>query len=262
MKPDIAKPSAEDLFEMNENTTATTADRPGLREAEARAAVYRFMSAAYLAPPQRDFLRDLANGDLVGELARVLEATAVPDPGSLVSRLSVKGGPGALRQEYYDLFAVPAGRYVFPFEDVHRGAPSDGSAGKGPLLGKWAIAAMRMYRQAGARLNDSCTELPTHVGVELSFMSFLCQQQVDAARQLEDRNPGDSPVVDADLPHRYRQLQLRFLSEHLTEWFPMLRRAVEANASTDFYPGYAQFTDEFLSRDAATLLAAAQLDGE
>src|SRR5512139_118915 len=114
------------------------------------------------------------------------------------------------------LIAVPAGRYVTPFEDVYRGASVDRRLG--PLLGEHAVAVMRLYREAGGDVDQDCKELPTHVGVELAFMSFLCGRE--AAARSGERCADAVGQGAATAGAYYRGLQVRFLREHLAEWFP------------------------------------------
>lgn len=148
-----------------------------------------------------------------------------------------------------NVFAVPAGRYVSPFEDVYRGQSA--TMKWGPLLGERAVAASRFYREGGAEIDRTCKELPTHIGVELSFMSFLCQGEAAAILRQEEADPNEQ-IRGADSV-RYRALQSRFLREHLNAWFPQLSRTIQANAKSTFYRGLARITEEFLARDAAVL---------
>ena len=55
---------------------------------------------------------------------------------------------------------------------------------------------------------------------------------------------------------RYRELQLKFLDEHLNAWFPHLSRSIQANAKSNFYRGLARITEAFLAYDTSGLLGA------
>jgi TorA maturation chaperone TorD len=225
------------------------------QEAAARANMYRFLSAVYLSPVDEELLRQLVDHDFLDELSTMFGEQAVAELKGYASHASVDEDLQHLKQEYMDLFAVPTGRYVTPFEDVYRGGMADDEKGRGPLLGERAIAVTRTYRSAGAAMDRACKELPTHVGVELSFMSFLCEQEAvatcheesDAATNREEKEPTEST--------RYRELQSRFLQEHLNQWFPQLSARIQARAGKPFYRGLAAVTEEFLSRDASGLLA-------
>ena len=228
------------------------------QDAAARANMYRFLSAVYLFPVDEDLLRQLIDHDFLDELSTLFGEQAVAELKGFASHASVDEDLQHLKQEYMDLFAVPTGRYVTPFEDVYRGGMADDEKGKGPLLGERAIAVTRAYRSAGAAMDRACKELPTHVGVELSFMSFLCEREAvatcsegsAAATIREEKKPTESA--------RYRELQSRFLQEHLNQWFPRLSARIQARAGKPFYRGLAVVTEEFLSRDASSLLAQVQ----
>jgi TorA maturation chaperone TorD len=231
------------------------------QSAEARANMYRFLSTVYLFPIDEDLLRRLVDEDFLDELSILFGERAVVDLRDFAATVDVEEDLPSLRQEYMDLFAVPTGRYVTPFEDVFRGRSADGKEVRGPLLGDRAIAVTRAYRGAGAEMDGACMELPTHVGVELSFMNYLCEREAAADR---NQDSGAAPDLEKDKfaeSVRYRELQCRFLQEHLNTWFPQLRSAIQASAGGPLYRGLAELTEEFLSRDAAALLAQMQDQG-
>ena len=220
---------------------------PARQDAQARAGMYSFLAAVYLRPPTADMIRRLTVGDFLAELAALFGEETVADLREFASDAHHGGNCDYLDQEYMNLFAVPTGRYVSPFEDVYRGMTVGGVLKRGPLMGERTIAARRIYRTAGADMNRTCRELPTHIGVELSFMSFLCERQ---AAEMDDDE--QKIVADGD---RYRELQIRFLREHLNNWFPQLNQTIQANAKSSFYRGMARITAVFLDHDTARLLA-------
>jgi len=219
---------------------------------QAREQLYHFLAAAYLRPLTPEALRHLTDPDVLQELATLFGEEAIMTLSGF-SRAREETGGERLQQEFMDLFAVPAGRYVTPFEDVYRGASAERQLG--PLLGEHAVAVKRLYRAAGGDVDESCKELPTHIGVELAFMSFLCGREA-AARCAE----GDASAVEtgagAPAPCAfYRTLQLRFLREHLNAWFPQLSEAIQERAASDLYRGLAELTEAVLQRDAAWLMS-------
>jgi TorA maturation chaperone TorD len=222
-------------------------------DAEARGNMYRFLSAVYLGPPTPDLVRRVVDADFLDELSSLFGEEAVAALREFAATAHPTEDLGSLKQEYMDLFAVPTGRYVTPFEDVYRGTTADGKQERGPLLGVRAIAVRRRYRQAGAEMDRDCKELPTHIGVELSFMGFLCESEAAAIRSetrhaLPHEEQGNVPQST-----EYRKLQMRFLQEHLNDWFPQLSRSIQANAKSHFYRGLAMITEEFLVRDMESL---------
>jgi TorA maturation chaperone TorD len=213
--------------------------------------MYRFLSAVYLGPPSEELLRQLLEGDFLRQLSTLFSRRPVAEIGRFAKAFDPDRDSGSLRQEYMDLFVVPTGRYVTPFEDVYRGGSREGQP-TGPLLGGSAVRVVRLYREAGAKLDSTCTELPTHVGVELSFMSFLCRRQAETLTGDPERR--DASRTRAECA-RYRAIQTGFLREHLNEWFPQLSRRIQARTRSAFYRGLALLTDEFIARDLAHLSA-------
>jgi TorA maturation chaperone TorD len=223
------------------------------RDAQARADMYGFLAAVYLCPPTADLMRYLLADDFLEELSSLFGEEVVAD----LKKFAVDTHPdsdfAAVDQEYMNLFAVPTGRYVTPFEDVYRGITSEGTLKRGPLLGERAIAARRIYRAAGADMDRTCKELPTHIGVELSYMSFLCEREAAAIGDEEGQALPDEKKRAAADSGRYRELQIKFLDEHLNAWFPQLSRSIQANAKSNFYRGLARITEAFLAYDTAGL---------
>jgi len=215
--------------------------------------MYTFLSAAFLHPPTGDLLRQILDQNFLMGLSALFSREAITELKEFAASASVDADLASLRQEYMDLFAVPTGRYVTPFEDVYQGEGVEGAPERGPLLGQRAIAVRRLYRQAGAEMGPECKELPTLIGVELSFMGFLCEREQEAISHDED---GVSTDVEGGTgaAARYRALQRKFLLNHLNAWFPQLSKAIHAKAKSRLYPGLALITEEFLARDAVELL--------
>ncbi len=226
------------------------------QDAQARADMYAFLAAVYLRPPTPDLMRYLLAEDFLEELSSLFGEEIVVDLKKFAADTHPDSDFAAVDQEYMNLFAVPTGRYVTPFEDVYQGQIVDGMLQRGPLLGERAIAARRIYRAAGADMDRTCKELPTHIGVELSYMNFLCERQAAAIGDEEGQALPDEEKRVAANSAGYRILQKKFLDEHLNAWFPHLSRSIQANAKSNFYRGLARITEAFLAYDTAGLLSA------
>jgi TorA maturation chaperone TorD len=224
-------------------------------DAEARAIMYRFLAAVYLIAPNKDLLRHTLATDFLAELTAHLSEEAVMDLKQFAATADPDKVVALVKQDYMDLFAVPTGRYVIPFEDVYLGRTSEGKQERGPLMGHRAIAVRKMYRRAGAEMDQTCKELPSHVGVELSFMSFLCEREAAKLGGEESAVISEPEKIKATGPAGYCEFQIRFLQEHLNAWFPQLNQSIQANAKTQFYRGLASITATFLVRDTTNLLA-------
>ncbi|MEJ2179697.1 MAG: molecular chaperone TorD family protein, partial [Gammaproteobacteria bacterium] len=152
---------------------------------------------------------------------------------------------------YMNLFVVPTGQYVTPFEDIYRGKTADGQPQRGPLLGVRAIAAKQLYREAGAQMDGICKELPNHIGVELAFMRFLCERE--AVSLIDSSVIEQAESNDFSQAEIYRAYQIRFLGEHLTDWFPQLNEEIQKNSQHVFYQAIANITQYFLQQDLSRL---------
>lgn len=224
----------------------------------ARANFYRFLATLYLQQPTQEILQHCADVTVIDELqslfgdevkAEFNELTVLDEQDSLAER----------RQEYMDLFVVPAGHYVAPFEDVYRGMRLDGKQERGPLLGDRAVAVKTIYRLVGANLDKTCKELPTHIGVELLFMSFLCEQEATGYEH-EVTDKSNETANEESTASIFRQWQLKFLHEHLTDWFPQLNQAIQEKTDSVFYRGIAKLTMAFLNRDKDGLMKQLRYD--
>ena len=224
------------------------------QDAQARADMYSFLSAVYLRPPTPDLVRYLLAEDLLWELSSLFGEESVAELKKFAASGYLDNDFASIDLEYINLFAVPTGRYVTPFEDVYRGIAVGGMLQRGPLFGEQAVAARREYRKAGADMDRACMELPTHIGVELSFMSFLCEREATAIRDEKEQDPPTDVKRTAAGPARYREFQIKFLNQHLNAWFPKLNRSIQANAKIPFYRWMAQITESFLAYDTARLL--------
>jgi TorA maturation chaperone TorD len=229
---------------------------------QARERLYHFLAAAFLRPLTPEALHQLTNPEVLNELAQMFGEEAIAALRDHAATSPGEAAAQSLQQEFMDLFAVPGGRYVTPFEDVYRGASPERKLG--PLLGEHAVAVRRLYRAAGGEVEAHCKELPTHIGVELAFMSFLCAKE--AAARCDDADASPSSEADASrseedaqrqgcATERYRALQGMFLREHLNAWFPRLNRAIQEQAASGLYRGLAELTEAVLERDAAWLLS-------
>jgi TorA maturation chaperone TorD len=223
------------------------------QDAEARGDMYRFLASVYLQPPPLELVQHITDETFLDELAGLFGDDAVAELKAYASAIDLKEEVSLLKQEYMDLFAVPTGRYVTPFEDVYRGIRQDGSQERGPLLGERAITAKILYREAGAQVDQACRELPTHIGVELAFMEFLCKHEAAAIGREEREESLDGEQGEAEEAGIYRRYQMKFLTEHLYEWFPQLSRAILDKSSSQFYRGLAQLTEQFIAMDLGAL---------
>jgi TorA maturation chaperone TorD len=138
-----------------------------------------------------------------------------------------------LAQEHLRLFGgLTYGRSPPPpYESVWRG--------EGKLMGKVTSSVLRTYNEAGMELASGTTEPPDHVGVELSYLSYLCSKEADAHRS-----------CDSTEMARYSRMQYDFLRQHVVRWVPSFCQHIARADTTGFYQGIAILTREFLLADS------------
>lgn len=217
--------------------------------ATARANMYTFLSAAFLGPPSEEFLAPLLTDSFVDGLEEIFGATAVDGLRQFVCEFL--GDLEALDQEFQDLFMVPLGRYVTPYEAVYRDERQIGDARvRGLLMGPSTLAVKQLYREAGAAVSEDFKDLPDHIGLELACMEFLCRGEAQAWDQ-----------ENLDEVRRLRDFQRRLLQEHLLQWVPRLCRRIRESATGPLYRGIASLTEAYLADEAGTLAAPVGASG-
>lgn len=210
--------------------------------------MYRFLSAAFLQPPNEAFVTPLLADGFIAELEETFGATAVADLRSFVREF--QGDYVSLDQEFQDLFMVPLGRYVTPYEAVYRDEREAGETRvRGLLMGPSTLAVKQLYRQAGAAISEHFKDLPDHVGLELACMEFLCQAEARAWDK-----------EDLDEMCRVRGLQRRLLQEHLLQWIPALCERIRERAAGPLYRGIASLTEAYLQQEAEALTLPTLVD--
>jgi TorA maturation chaperone TorD len=200
-------------------------------ELDAQAArVYHFLSRAFLQPPDLAYLKSAA--DWCAELLIQQEIL----PGELVAALEAMQAALApevteervqeFQQEFVRLFRGLSPRYSPPppYESVHR---------EGRLWGASTVAVRKLYRQWGLEPAEAFRgEPPDHLGLELQFMGFLCEQ----AHTAEDEGRRREAL----------QTQQAFLEEHLS-WIEAFEERTLTYDPHRFYEGLLRLTSAWLT---------------
>ena len=130
--------------------------------------------------------------------------------------------------EHYQLFV----HNVFPYESIFLG--DDGLLG-----GTITEGVAGFYQRIG--FVPASDESADHISTELSAMAYLCFAELDA--------------IEDEIPHqveRLRQLQRRFLDEHLMRWLPAFVFAVEQQ-DPNIYADVVRQSFELVCRHRAQL---------
>lgn len=140
--------------------------------------------------------------------------------------------PQALLVDYARLFIGPAQPVAMPYASFW--LTDDQS-----MRHAATAAVLDFYEQGGFDLSEDFRELPDHIAAELEFLYLLIFTQNQAQYA---GNPGEAAGA--------RELQRRFVAEHLVAWVGAFAGAVESGADTAFYRELAAFTARFVRMEA------------
>ena len=225
-------------------TPATPTGAQDLAElALARRDLYRFLSAAFLAAPAPELLAKIRDEDFLTALADWFSTEVVENLRRAGQGMETEGFSQAARREYTNLFVVPGGQNLAPYESVFRDRREiEGREIAGLLLGPSAVAVQQWYRLAALEISEEFKELPDHIGLELHYLAYLCAKEQEFAAN-----------GDAGKQTRAREMQRDFLKAHVLSWLPDLTAKVRAQASLPLYPAIAGLAVEFCRDQLAVL---------
>lgn len=147
------------------------------------------------------------------------------------------------RQEFMNLFKVPGGQYITPYESVFRDARDvGGKRVKGLLMGQSAVNVQNWYKLAAVEISDEYQDLPDHIGLELNFMVHLCGKEQEFADNDDQARLTRAWEIERD-----------FLRAHVIPWAQQLRDKLYDKTQHAFFRTVADLLVEFTRRDLATL---------
>lgn len=201
---------------------------------EMRREMYNVLSSLFLAPPTKELIDLFIHSDLSEELEDILGNVAIANLKNF--RENFNGSYEDVKQEYRDLFIIPLGKYVTPYESVYRGEKK-----KGLLMGPFTLDVKRFYKRISADIEDN-KQLPDHIGVELGILHFLCKREKEFLEKKDEKR-----VVEM------LRLQKEFLQKHLLCWLPDLCEKIFEKTKNNFYLAIAKITLDFVRSDSNTL---------
>ena len=209
-----------------------------------RVGVYSFLSGAFKAPPSLESLESFRSNEFLNLIERVFSADLFTD-----FREALRDAPDivelrkGLDQEFVNLFKVPGGQYVTPYESVFRDTREiAGKEVKGLLLGQSALDVRHWYRLARFEISTEYDDLPDHIVLELRYMADIC------AKEQELEEEGDLKRLE-----RAWEMQRDFLAGHLARWIDDFADRVQNRTRHPYYLTVARRAAEFIDRDLATL---------
>lgn len=196
--------------------------------------VYSLLGAIYYQGPKEELLSNLANEDGLKEFAHHI-ANPLMEQGisQLYQELNDRQGdqnyPVELWEDYNRLFIGPGALLAPPWESVYRSKER-------LVFGEETLQVRDFYQRFGLEVKNLNKEPDDHIGLEMEFIAYLCQEAIQKIQDNEDAVP-------------YIQATRQFLQEHLAQWVPEFCGDIEEGARTGFFRGLAKFTRGWLEFD-------------
>lgn len=238
-RPTLPSSSTPDSARLARAVSAPAADESEARAelaalAGARGTLYRFLAGATLAPPTREAVAALVDpgyGDVLQELLA---------DGRLVESLAVlRQAPVDLPQlvaEYHRLFSIPGPDQLAPYAAMFDpSSPPEGRLLQGPQTS----AVLAAYSAAGYRPARDFDELPDHIGVELSFLASLCDEE------RAHLAAGDTACAAA-----LATTEQQFIRAHLSWLAPGVATALELRTKSPWFLCIAALLRAFVAAEA------------
>ncbi len=205
-----------------------------------RGKIYYWLARLYLlSPTYQDLVRALDS-----QLLQVLRASLNEKGQQSIEWLTTFAknldatAAEQLCEKFYELFSVPIpGKYVPPYESCFRERISANPSGYGEILGAASMKVKAFYTTNGFEPTTANTP-PDHIGIELLFMSKMCEREAEA---IIDKREGDYGNI--------RKQELKFLSEHLYAWIPHFAQELGKVKNIEFYTNLAELTKMFAGHD-------------
>lgn len=210
--------------------------------------LYNFLSQVYLREIDIDFLAQIACR------WRSVDGSSTLSPGSQILGEFARGLDGAdlrmvrrrLAVDYAGLFLSAREQHTPPYESVYTSPDR-------LLMQRAQDEVAQIYLQENLLPPADLREPADHIGLELAFMSFLCEKTIEAVERGE---------YSAAL--HYLRRQRAFLDQHLLIWGPAFCAELRNSAQTAFYKGVSLLTEEYLRMENPTvdeLIHTVETDG-
>lgn len=183
------------------------------------------------AAPDKEWLQSLVNDDLFAEAPMANKNQDMTEGFELLQAWSQRNN-GELSSEQVTELTVDHTRLFVgigqplapPWESVYFNEDR-------MIFQEQTLQVRQWYRRFGLEPEKLQQEPDDHIGLELSFLSYLAGMGVKATAD------GNQAELERSL-----QAQRQFLSEHPLKWIQAWSTLVEKHARTDFYRGLAKVT--------------------
>jgi len=194
--------------------------------ARQRSNIYGLLAAVYRQEVTPDFLQQIKDPRFMGVFSDLGSEKM-----SLFFQKPDKELLEELAVEYARLFLGP-GRHVSPHESVHH-EREDGQWGS--LWGKSTVEVKKLIESTGLDYKDAYKGMPDHISVEFEFIQQVILREEKAWEEADNKTASDC-----------RQLEKKFIEEHLARWIPIFCDKVIGEAELPFYREMAVLTRKFI----------------
>jgi len=212
-----------------------------LKLARARRDIYNFFASLFLQIPDLDFVKKIKDGSLLSFMNCLIWNAEAPEKlkeGMRNLREFIEASEGRSAEEMHLDISVERTRLFRgispeygpppPFELVYQ----EGAGGERMML--TMLDLLKEYSAISFPVPPR--ERPDYIGVELAFMAFLCEKEIEA------REGGKTANVLLDI-------QKKFLDEHLIRWIPRFCERIVLESKLDFYRGIVKIMACFIDMD-------------
>jgi TorA maturation chaperone TorD len=198
---------------------------------EARLNTYGFLSGLCLRPPSETMISMVKNGNIMESVQVDPESKAYHQLLALTKTAAVDPDLEInLEAEHTALFMMPGD--VMPHEAVYLDKEQK-------LGGRITISVQEFYICAGATIREDSIHLPDHIGMELEFMEFLCNVELQCRQKSE-----------SDTLKKCIEFQQEFLNNHLLKWGVQCSQDILSTTNNHLYAALAHLIIEFLEEEA------------
>lgn len=196
-----------------------------LRQSDLTARVYKLLSSVFLKQPDNESLSLIltwCSGLLISR--NQLPSSITTALNLIKNSLEIEKG---ISEDYVRLIRTPSSSNspFPPYESVYL---------EGSLWGLSTVEVLKKYRKQGLEpIGKYHGEPPDHIGLELYFMSSLCEKEgkITTEKNLKE----------------LQKIELEFLEDHLTKWFSLYLKSALKYKPHKFYEGVFKLTNEWIN---------------
>ena len=182
--------------------------------------------AAFFYPPDKKLFLEEGIGEKLANLLEIACPEATPFVPHLAEYLEGEDRLD-LSVAYTKLFLGPPEVLAPPYASFY--------LDRGVVMGPSSVEMMKLYGEAGLRLDDEFTEMPDHVAVVLEFLYYLLFREAAAGAENAHEEK-----------ERLQNIRIRFLKNYVFPWMPRFCGEIKRADEHPAYSKLAECLDTFI----------------